>query len=622
MDRITTARALALALLALVLVPLAPANASAGTAVRSVTVISEPGDYVGAGESWAWFTGSGQVSVQRWTEGAIVVSVAGGETGGSFDLWFAPPTGERLEVGVYEGVERYPFQTAGRAGMSIAGEGRGCNSLTGRFEILSMDDDLDSVWILYEQHCEGAEEAVFGEIRIGQTTDTDLFVTPTRTHWPEQYPGTDGRVVPVTVANLGADAFDVADPVISEVVGEPAFSVAHENCASVPAGGQCTVYVAFTPPDPGVHEAVLSVDAGPGGKREVVLRGTGSAGVTSLEMHSDDGDSIGQGEDFAFDPTNATFTAYGTDADVHLVVEHGDDIWRLDFRPDANRLLLPGTTFEGAARYGFNSPSQPGMDVSGRGSGCNSLTGTFAVDHARYSSSRLRELSLTFEQHCEGAAAALRGRLEWRVGAYEGTPPPPPDTRSPGPVTELDARSQIDSAELVWRDPTTVDWVRTIVRGARGDTAPSSPTAGFHVYEGSEGRALVRDLDPGYDYSFSLFPVDYAGNRGPGQSITLRAARLHLVARNRVFPGERIPVRGRLVNRSLGYPLQDQALSLFRRPLSGGRWERCAAATTDEDGRFVLKETFRRGAQLRARFGGQWIHLGTESDVEVVRLQR
>ena len=52
-------------------------------------------------------------------------------------------------------------------------------------------------------------------------------------------------------------------------------------------------------------------------------------------------------------------------------------------------------------------------DWSGNGMQCAYTTGWMAVDHIRYSAGVLTGLDLRFEQHCEGASAALHGQVHW-----------------------------------------------------------------------------------------------------------------------------------------------------------------------------------------------------------------
>ncbi|WP_374517798.1 DUF5018 domain-containing protein [Undibacterium squillarum] len=64
-------------------------------------------------------------------------------------------------------------------------------------------------------------------------------------------------------------------------------------------------------------------------------------------------------------------------------------------------------------RYPFHNPAKGGLDWSGNGRGCNQLSGWFAVDKVKYVNNVLNEIELRFEQHCEGATPALRGKVYW-----------------------------------------------------------------------------------------------------------------------------------------------------------------------------------------------------------------
>lgn len=63
-----------------------------------------------------------------------------------------------LTPGVYNMAERYPFQSPDHPGLSISGDGRGCNTLTGRFQVHAYDRSATAVTralVTFEQHCEG-----------------------------------------------------------------------------------------------------------------------------------------------------------------------------------------------------------------------------------------------------------------------------------------------------------------------------------------------------------------------------------------------------------------------------------------------------------------------------------
>jgi hypothetical protein len=97
--------------------------------------------------------------------------------GANGDWWyldFVPSAGDILAPGTYSGATRYPFNGTG-AGLSIDGEGRGCNELTGAFTVNELTFDgagPRTLSISFEQHCEHATPALRGtfELRAGDTS--------------------------------------------------------------------------------------------------------------------------------------------------------------------------------------------------------------------------------------------------------------------------------------------------------------------------------------------------------------------------------------------------------------------------------------------------------------------
>jgi hypothetical protein len=157
--------------------------------------------------------------------------------------------------------------------------------------------------------------------------------------------------------------------------------------------------------------------------------------TAQLTAHSEAGDWVGQGQDYSFDSSNAQFTAGAQDftgdglADYITISMHTLDFqhfWTLTF--GTNRLpgnLQPGD-YPDAERAAFASPGHPGLDVSGEGRGCNTLTGNFTITDAVFDYSNgfpiVVSFAASFEQHCEGAPAALRGTINF-VDTTDRTPP-------------------------------------------------------------------------------------------------------------------------------------------------------------------------------------------------------
>ena len=59
-------------------------------------------------------------------------------------------------------------------------------------------------------------------------------------------------------------------------------------------------------------------------------------------------------------------------------------------------------------------PTHKGLSVFGDGRGCNTLTGSFTIlGISSDAAGNVTALAATFEQHCEGAAPALRGTIHF-----------------------------------------------------------------------------------------------------------------------------------------------------------------------------------------------------------------
>lgn len=138
---------------------------------------------------------------------------------------------------------------------------------------------------------------------------------------------------------------------------------------------------------------------------------------------SDPGDFVGEGASHSYSAPTTTFSVQNGGNTVRVdtsVPGSPGDFWNLAFEAPAGQQLQPGTTYQ-AERWPFQSADEAGLEVFGQGRGCNTLTGSFTILDATYGPfGYLESFHATFEQHCEGAADALRGEIE------VGTPPPPP----------------------------------------------------------------------------------------------------------------------------------------------------------------------------------------------------
>lgn len=85
------------------------------------------------------------------------------------DLATAPDAVDPLTTRVYEDGQRYPFNDPGHPGLSIFGDGRGCNTLTGSFRIYELQTstvtgslELERLTATFSQHCGGGEAELRG----------------------------------------------------------------------------------------------------------------------------------------------------------------------------------------------------------------------------------------------------------------------------------------------------------------------------------------------------------------------------------------------------------------------------------------------------------------------------
>ena len=127
---------------------------------------SQPGDYIGAGQQYL-ITQSDAIFTPNSSANVTTIQTQNGD---SWQTDFAGPTSARLTAGEYLNAQRYPFQPAGTPGLSVYGAGRGCNTLTGNFDVLkaiySSTGALQVFAADFEQHCEGQAPALFGWLRV------------------------------------------------------------------------------------------------------------------------------------------------------------------------------------------------------------------------------------------------------------------------------------------------------------------------------------------------------------------------------------------------------------------------------------------------------------------------
>jgi len=147
---------------------------------------------------------------------------------------------------------------------------------------------------------------------------------------------------------------------------------------------------------------------------------------TSLVIQSDSGDYIGQGQNYNYTSSNATFNVIagriqsdGKVASVHFSITSTTDSsqwWYVDIETATmGQDLVPGV-YTNAQRAAFAAQGHPGLEVYGEGRGSNTLTGQFTIINAKFdytdpSNPKVISFAASFVQHSEGATPALNGTI-------------------------------------------------------------------------------------------------------------------------------------------------------------------------------------------------------------------
>ena len=128
---------------------------------------SDTGDYIGAGKHEVWTLTESNISILG--DASYIQAYVSGQ-GDDWHLWFRAPSNGSLRVGTFTGAERAPFVTGKAPGLDVFGSGRGCNALSGRFNITRLtwtsSGTVAEIDVLFEMHCEGGAAALRGELWV------------------------------------------------------------------------------------------------------------------------------------------------------------------------------------------------------------------------------------------------------------------------------------------------------------------------------------------------------------------------------------------------------------------------------------------------------------------------
>jgi hypothetical protein len=235
----------------------------------SFSFSGDPGDFISLGESYSYSTGGGDLLEVFGTDNSAVGLDVSGFNGDIWSLTFDAPQGQALVPGTYTGATRFPFNGAG-PGLSLFGNGRGCNQLTGEFTIINAvfgpDGYVQTFDATFEQHCEGLGPAARGEVHIANPpppAELDLTIMVATEGTANTVNG-DAEVHGTVACNKPATV-DLSGTVIQIV-------------RRVLVRGPFSTQVACTPDEPAEWTAAASPDGTTPFRRglaEVRLQGTG-----------------------------------------------------------------------------------------------------------------------------------------------------------------------------------------------------------------------------------------------------------------------------------------------------------------------------------------------------------
>jgi hypothetical protein len=100
-----------------------------------------------------------------------------------------------------------------------------------------------------------------------------------------------------------------------------------------------------------------------------------------------------------------------------LVEIRSDETWTFHLAAPADGALGTGI-YDTMQRPASRDPALPVLEISAAGRRCRTVAGSFSIVlYALDTRGAVDRLVATFEQHCEGKPAALRGSLELSAAA-------------------------------------------------------------------------------------------------------------------------------------------------------------------------------------------------------------
>lgn len=406
----------------LVLTFLVTAPEAAAATRTQLTINSQPGDFVGGGRSYSYSaTGNKWVVEAAYEQGIdgashVKLSIFNDDRPEWWFLTFSSGQLNRpLTPGDYPDSQSPSSVQPGHPAFEASGNGAGCQA-TGQFAILDAQFDysfgypiLKSFAATFEQRCLGSTATLSGSVYYNYNTS-------------EETGSITGRLTDLFGNGLGSVGVLLSGPTKSmaftDASGHYSFSdlFLDDQYTVTPF---TTVYAVY----PQSQESKVTTQA-----QSVDFLGAypkPPTAITELRVTSDLHDGLGRGEQFNFSQSDGSWTAKAEDhtgnglVDVITIVFRdttSTEEWSLTFDTLPMGSDIAAGVYPRAARSQFaDIGGIAGLAINRNSGGCNQLTGSFVISEVQidYSSGapELTSFAASFEQHCEGAIAALRGSI-------------------------------------------------------------------------------------------------------------------------------------------------------------------------------------------------------------------
>lgn len=378
-----------------------------------IHIDSGSGEFIGQGEEFTLTPLNGAFSVDvPNTENDAVTFNWTGDTW--WDLRLQAPSAAALSTGNYEDAMRYGFADDSRPGLDFSGDGRGCNTLTGRFVVYEAaftgPGAVDRFAADFLQACEGSTSGLFGRVRYNSTVPfeegepvadggADLI---TMDGLPVSLDGTQSTTG--TLATFTTNAwFKISGPGLTIQDGSDLLATASpENMVAFgESEANATVQLRLANTHNYTDTDTVSI--------RVVTK---SGPQTHIYYDSPSGDPIGQGLKRFLGDESAEFTISQTDNRTVSISYDDGTVWNLQFAAPVDNQLDVGH-YSDVVQVPMNI-AEGGLNFEGNGNSCSLVSGSFDIhEFVVDGQDEVVSFSADFEQYCDGSTQALQGRVRY-----------------------------------------------------------------------------------------------------------------------------------------------------------------------------------------------------------------